>query len=104
MALGAGGVVLLLVLFFAFRDRAATPAECKEMLDRYIDMTIEIDPELAKLPPAQQGPAREMKRAIRTADKSFAQVAGQCEREVRRHEHDCAMHAKTPNDWEACID
>src|SRR5262249_37228776 len=71
MALSAGAVVLLVLLYFVFRDRPATQAECKEMLEHYLDMTIELDPELAKLPPEQQAAAREMKRAIRTTDKAF---------------------------------
>jgi len=101
---GAAAVLLLVGLVLLLRDRAATHAQCTEMLDRYIDMTIDADPELARLTPAQREAAREMKRAIRKGEKSFAQVQGKCEAEVRRHEYDCAMQAKTPNDWEACLD
>ncbi|HWL89573.1 MAG TPA: hypothetical protein VNO21_27405 [Polyangiaceae bacterium] len=74
------------------------------MLDRYIDMSMEADPELAHLAPAQRDVAREMKRAIRRTDRAFARVQDQCEAEVRRHEYNCAMRAKTANDWEACLD
>lgn len=81
-----------------------TPAECTEMLDRYVDMSIAADPELAKLPPAQSEAVREMKRALKKAEPSYAQVQGQCEGEVTRKEYDCAMKAKSPNDWEACIE
>jgi len=81
-----------------------TPAECTEMLDRYVDMSIAADPGLAQLPPAQADAVREMKRALKKAEPSYAQVQGQCEGEVTRKEYDCAMKAKTPNDWEACIE
>jgi len=85
-------------------DRKATRAECTEMIDHYVDILIADDPELAKLPPAQQAPAREVKKAIKKSERSYTRVESQCETEVKKHEHDCAMKAKTPGDWEACID
>ncbi|WP_394826631.1 hypothetical protein [Pendulispora albinea] len=97
-------VCALAGLFFLVRGRGITRAQCTEMLDRYIDMSIDLDPELGRLSPAQRDVAREMKRAIRKTEKDFAQVEDQCEAKVRHHEYDCAMHAKTPNDWEACLD
>src|SRR6185312_6813655 len=48
--------------------RKVTPAECTQMLDRYIDMTIAADPQLAALPPAQAEIARDMKRETKKAD------------------------------------
>jgi hypothetical protein len=74
------------------------------MIDHYVDMLVADDPELAKLPPAQQAPAREVKKAIKKSERSYTRVESQCETEVKKHEHDCAMKAKTPGDWEACID
>jgi hypothetical protein len=82
----------------------ATPAECAAMIDRYVDMTIASDPQLAALPPAQADVARQMKREVKKGEKSYRQVEEQCEREVTRGELDCAMKAPTPNDWEACIE
>lgn len=104
LAAVVSAVVLAIGLVLLLRDRAATHEQCTEMLDRYIDMSIEADPELAGLASAQRDVAREMKRAIRKTEKRFAQVQRQCEEEIRRHEYDCAMRAKTPNDWEACLD
>jgi hypothetical protein len=78
--------------------------ECTQMLDRYVDMTIAAQPDLAALPPAQQQIARDMKREVKKGEKSYRQVEEQCEREVSRSEYDCAMKAPTPNDWEACIE
>lgn len=74
------------------------------MLDHYVDMTIAGEPALAGLPASQMETVREMKRAVKKAEKSYRQVHDQCEAEVRRSEYDCAIGAKTPNDWEACID
>lgn len=85
-------------------NRKVTRAECTQMLDHYVDMLIAEDPELAKLPRAQQEPARDVKKAIKKADKSYRQVEAQCETEIVRHEFDCAIGAKSPGEWEACID
>jgi len=106
VALVGGGCVGLLViaLVLLLRARSVTRAQCTEMLDHYIDMSIDADPELAHLSPAQRDAAREMKRAIRKTEKTFVRVQRQCETEIRHREYDCAMHAPTPNDWEACLD
>jgi len=82
----------------------ATPAECSAMLERYVDMSIAADPELRKYGAAQADAIREVKRAVKQGEPRYRKVQEQCEREVRRGEYDCAMSAKTPNDWEACID
>ena len=74
------------------------------MIDRYVDMTIAAQPELAALPPAQQQIARDMKRELKKGEKSYRQVEEQCEREVSRAEYDCAMKAPSPNEWEVCIE
>jgi len=41
------------------------PEECTEMLDRYVDMTIAGDPQLASLPVAQAAVVREMKKEVK---------------------------------------
>jgi hypothetical protein len=81
-----------------------TRDECTEMLDRYLDMTIAGDAELANLPPAEARAVREMKKAIRKAEPSYARVEGQCESEISKREYRCAMKAPTPETWQACID
>lgn len=93
-----------LALLASCRRGQPSPAECTEMLDRYLDMTIAADPTLASLPPSQAKVAREMKREVKKGDKSYRQVEEQCQREVSRSEYDCAMKAPSPNDWEACIE
>ncbi|HRG96348.1 MAG TPA: hypothetical protein PLR99_08880 [Polyangiaceae bacterium] len=82
----------------------ATKADCEQMLDKYLDMVIADDPELAKLPPAQKQIARDMKRAVRKAQPSYRKVFEQCEAEITKKEHRCAMAAPNPNVWESCID
>lgn len=82
----------------------ATRAQCTEMLDRYVDMTIAGDPTLADLSPEESRAAREMKRALRKAEPGYAHVESQCESEISKSEYRCAMKAPTPETWQACID
>jgi hypothetical protein len=100
---GLAFVACIASLIACARGRPS-PAECTQMLDRYLDMTIAADPALASLPPAQEKIARDMKKEVKKGDKSFRQVEEQCQREVSRNEYDCAMKAPSPNDWEACIE
>jgi len=74
------------------------------MLDRYVDMTLAADPQMKDLPPAQAAAAREMKKAVKKAEPVYAKVERQCEAEVTRREYSCAMDAKNPDEWEACIE
>jgi hypothetical protein len=93
-----------LLAFAGCNHGKPTPAECGQMLDRYLDMTIAADPALVALPPAQAELAREMKKETKKGDASYRRVAEQCQREVSRAEYDCAMKANGPNEWEACIE
>jgi hypothetical protein len=98
------GLLLVVGVSSSSCNRRVTHAECTEMIDHYLDMAIGADPELAKLPPPQQGPVREMKKAIKKGEKSYAKVEQQCDAEISRKEYACAVKAPTPNDWEACIE
>ena len=84
--------------------RKVTAEDCSKMLDRYIDMTLGDDPSLKDLGPSQLEAAREMKKALKKAEKSYLKVHDQCEREISKKELDCALGANNPNEWEACID
>ncbi|MFO0739122.1 MAG: hypothetical protein U0270_24710 [Labilithrix sp.] len=82
----------------------ATKEQCTEMLDKYLDMTIAGEPGLTDLSPAEQRAAREMKKALRKNEPSYARVSTQCETEITKAEYRCAMKAPTPETWQACID
>lgn len=81
-----------------------TRAECTEMLDKYIDMTVAAEPDLADLPEAEARAARDMKKALRKSDAKTVRVQAQCEAEITRREYRCAMKAPSPETWQACID
>jgi len=95
---------LLAALSAAACHRKASPADCTQMLDRYIDMTLAADPMTRDLPPSQAAAAREIKKAVKKAEPSYAKVEKQCVAEVGRSEYDCAMAARNPDEWEACIE
>lgn len=81
----------------------ATHAECTDMLDRYVDMTVAGEPGFAEQP-AEARSEREMKKALRKGEAGYRRVQEQCEAEVSRREYRCAMKAPTPETWQACID
>lgn len=83
-------------------NRKATREQCNQMLERYVDMTIEPS-EAANLSEAQVATLREMKKAIRKSEPHFSRVMSRCEREVSRSSYDCAMKAGNANEWEACV-
>lgn len=93
----------LAVLALACNGKA-TREQCDQMLDKYLDMTIAGEPGLADLAPVEARAAREIKKALRKSEPSYARVAGQCESEISKREYRCAMKAQTPETWEACID
>lgn len=66
-----------------------TRAECTDMLDRYVDMTVAGEPE---------------KKALLKGEPGYKRVQEQCEAEITRREYRCAMKAPTPETWQACID
>ena len=84
--------------------RPVTKDDCTQMLDHYLDMVIAGEPATRNLPPAQATAVRDMKRAVKKAEPSYARVLSQCETEVSRSEYDCAMKASVPDEWEACIE
>src|SRR5690606_13896313 len=65
--------IALVLLAVACRGKASRD-ECAEMLDKYLDMVIAQEPELAALPPDQAAAAREMKRVVRKSEPSYLRV------------------------------
>ncbi len=74
------------------------------MLDKYIEMVVAADPSTRNLPDGQAALVRESKKAAKKAEASYARVQSQCMSEVTRKEYVCAMAAKNPEEWEACIE
>jgi hypothetical protein len=96
--------VLSLPLMFVACNGKVTRAECTEMLDRYIDMTVAGEPGISDLPASEARAARDIKKALRKGDARYVRVQEQCEAEITRREYRCAMKAPSPETWQACID
>lgn len=97
-------LVVLSLLALAACSKRATPAQCADMLDRYVDMTIDGEPALQDLPEEQRAAARALKKLEKRQGPDFQRASAQCLREVTAAEYDCAMKAANGNEWEACID
>jgi hypothetical protein len=97
-------IFVLSLLALGACSKRATPAQCAEMLDRYVDMTIDGDPELQRLPEEQRPAARALKKLEKRQGTEFQRATDQCLREVTSSEYACAMKAGNGNEWEACID
>ena len=97
-------LLVLLLLTLGACSRRASPAQCTEMLDRFVDLTIDGDPELQRLPEEQRPAARELKKQEKRAGTDYQRATDQCLREVTQSEYECAMKAGNGNEWEACIE
>ena len=95
---------LLPLLVSGACHRKVSKDDCTRMLDHYLDMVIAQDPASRNLSPVQASAVRDMKRAVKKAEKSYTQVEAQCETEVTPSEYACAMGANIPDEWEACIE
>jgi hypothetical protein len=94
----------LSILALSACSRRATPAQCTEMLDRFVDLTIDGDPALQRLPEEQRPAARAQKKQEKRDGPDYQRASTQCNAEVSVREYDCAMKAANGNEWEACID
>jgi hypothetical protein len=97
-------IFALALLVLASCHRGVQREECMGMLDRYVGMKVAEDPGLAHLEDAQAAATRDARIGDQRSTLAYARSLQRCEREVSRAEFDCAMNAKTPNDWEACIE
>src|SRR5689334_22021127 len=95
---------LILLAFASGCDSRATPAQCHEMLDKYVDMVIAGGTDLVNSTPEEARATREARKAITRADPRYRRAEEQCRHEVSRREYRCAMKAPNPEMWQACID
>ena len=97
-------VVLPLSVALVACNGKASSSDCIEMLDKYLEMTMEGDTSLEGLSPSETHAAREIKIALRRGEPAYRRVQDQCEAEITKKEYRCAMKADTPEKWQACID
>lgn len=94
---------LVIAVALAGCGKPPDDAECRAMLDRYVDMTIDGDAELASAPERSRAALRAAKVREKRAGAAYATSLARCKREISRRELDCAMAAPNPNQWEACF-
>ena len=84
--------------------RRPTARECDAMLDRYLDLTEDDDPELSGLDGESRAGVRAERINERRASMAYLAAESRCTKTVTRSEHDCAMKAPSAGDWEACFE
>jgi hypothetical protein len=80
----------------------ASPDDCREMEDRYLDLAVKEAPGAAAMSSAQTAAVREVERGLKRAEPSYRAVEDHCAA-VTRAEVSCALDAKTTRAWEACV-
>lgn len=83
--------------------KSPNEAECRAMLDRYVDMTIDGDPEIAAAPESARPALHDAKKDRKREEPPYRASLDRCTHEVSRREWTCAMKAPNPNQWEACF-
>jgi len=80
----------------------ASPDDCAQMVDRYLDLAAKEAPGGPKMTPAQTAAVRDVERGLKRAEPTYRRVEDRCE-SVDRSEARCALGADTTAAWEACL-
>ena len=80
-----------------------TGEQCHAMVDRYVDMIVDDNPDFARASEEARPAIHAAKKEERQKTTAYASAVARCTSEVSRSEWDCAMNAPSPNEWEACF-
>jgi hypothetical protein len=97
----ARAVVLTGLAFLGCRGHAS-PDDCHDMKEHYLDLSAEETPSAAALSSAQAAAVRDVERGLKRAEPSYREVDDRCS-DVTRSEVSCAKGADSTKAWEACI-
>jgi len=95
-------LVALLPLFLLGCRSHASPDDCKEMEDHYLDLAVKETPGAAGMSASQLAAVRDVEQGLKRAEPSFRAVDDHCDA-VTRAEVSCATGAKSTKKWEACV-
>jgi len=98
--------VLLLAVSAAVackRPAMATPPECEQLLQKFIDLKLSEDPRAKGATDAGRAELRIQISHEILSDSDVRQVETQCQTEVTQAEYDCAAAATTARAWNDCI-
>jgi hypothetical protein len=80
----------------------ASPEDCREMKDHYLDLSVKETPGAAAMSSAQAAAVRDVERGLKRAVSSYRFVQDHCEA-VTRGESSCAIAAEDTRGWEHCV-
>jgi hypothetical protein len=85
------------------RQATATPPECEQLLQHFIDLKLAEDPRAKNASDAGRAELRiQVSREV-LSDSDVHQVQTQCQTEVTQAEYTCAVAATTARAWNDCI-
>ena len=76
-----------------------SPEDCTRMIDHYLELIVTSDPQFAELGADAKG----MVRQIASQDPTYQKAQTECTTDVTRRKLTCAMAARTPAAWQACV-
>ncbi len=94
-------VPVVLLGLLACRSHAS-PQDCKEMTDHYLDLAVKETPGAAAMSSAQVTAVRDVERGLKRAEPAYKAVQDHCSA-VTRTEVSCAVDAPDTKAWEACV-
>jgi hypothetical protein len=80
----------------------ASPDDCGEMTDHYLDLAARETPGAATMSSAQAAAVRDVERGLKRAEPTYRAVQDHCDA-VTRAEVSCAKDATSTKAWEACV-
>jgi hypothetical protein len=80
----------------------ASPEDCREAIEHYLDLAVAESPGGRKMSPAEAAAVRDVERGLKRAEPSYRRVQDRCD-SAARAEIACASRAETTAAWEACL-
>ena len=81
------------------KSEKITAEDCTRMIDHYLEVVVTSDSRFADLGPE----AGNMVRQVAAQDPTYQKAQKDCVTDVTRPKYDCAMAARTPTRWQACV-
>jgi hypothetical protein len=80
-------------------QKPPTKAECSAVIDRYVELEVQSNPQLAGIPPEM------LKQLLKQAkEQASSQKGDPCaEEKITRAKYNCGMAAQTRDAWKACM-
>jgi hypothetical protein len=100
----AAAVIAALAVAACKRTEMASPAQCDNLLNRFIDLKLSEDTRAPTMSPEDRAQLRAKIATDVSSDSDVHQVKTQCQTEVTAAEYRCAIAATTSRAWNDCIE